>query len=49
MQYRQFVSEFVSKDMPVYFLNKDGEHKEYRFEQLLPLAFSLEQGEKYLS
>ncbi|KAI9250341.1 cytidine deaminase [Helicostylum pulchrum] len=38
---RQFVSEFVSKDMPVYLLNKDGDHKEYRFEQLLPLAFSL--------
>jgi cytidine deaminase len=34
--------------MPVYFLNNEGEHKEYKFGQLLPFAFGLEQGEKYL-
>ncbi|KAI9358183.1 cytidine deaminase [Pilaira anomala] len=45
---RQFVGEFVTKDMPVYFLNKSGEHREYKFEQLLPLSFGTEQGEKYI-
>ncbi|ORE05562.1 cytidine deaminase [Rhizopus microsporus var. microsporus] len=45
---RQFISEFVTASTPVYFLNAKGDHREYTFGQLLPLAFGLEQGERYL-
>ncbi|CAO3618016.1 unnamed protein product [Mucor hiemalis] len=45
---RQFISEFGQPDLPVYFLNAKGEHKEYKFGDLLPLSFGLEQGQKYL-
>ncbi|EPB85095.1 cytidine deaminase [Mucor circinelloides 1006PhL] len=45
---RQFISEFVSKDMPVFFLNKHGDHREYKFEQLLPFAFDYDSSKEYL-
>ncbi|KAI9267314.1 cytidine deaminase [Sporodiniella umbellata] len=45
---RQFISEFVPTTLPVFFLNKHGENKEFKFGELLPMAFGLEQGEKYL-
>jgi cytidine deaminase len=48
MNNRQFISEFVTASTPVYFLNAKGDHREYTFGQLLPLAFGLEQGERYL-
>ncbi|KAI7904374.1 cytidine deaminase [Cokeromyces recurvatus] len=37
---RQFIAEFSSPNMPVFFLNNKGEHKEYTFGQLLPFAFT---------
>ena len=46
--HRQFMSEFGSPEMPIYFLNVKGEHKEHKFGDLLPLSFGLEQGEQYL-
>lgn len=46
--FRQFISEFGQADLPVYFLNAKGDHKEYKFGELLPLSFGLEQGQKYL-
>jgi len=45
---RQFISEFVPKDMPVFFLNKHGDHREYKFEQLLPFAFDHDTSKEYL-
>lgn len=45
---RQFISEFVSESLPVYLVNTKGEHREYTFGQLLPLAFGLNAGQKYL-
>ncbi|CAO3703587.1 unnamed protein product [Rhizopus stolonifer] len=43
---RQFVSEFVSSTLPVFFLNIEGESKEYTFGELLPFAFGLEHLQK---
>ncbi|KAI9483952.1 MAG: cytidine deaminase [Benjaminiella poitrasii] len=37
---RQFISEFSSTSMPVFFLNKKGESKEFTVGQLLPFAFT---------
>ncbi|KAI8390354.1 cytidine deaminase [Blakeslea trispora] len=45
---RQFISEFATPEMPVYLLNTNGEHKELTVAELLPFAFGLEQGKKYL-
>ncbi|KAI8647722.1 cytidine deaminase [Parasitella parasitica] len=45
---RQFISEFATKDMPVYFLNKDGDHRQYKFEELLPFAFDYDSSRKFL-
>ncbi|KAI8988210.1 cytidine deaminase [Mycotypha africana] len=39
---RQFISEFSNAEMPIYFLNNKGEHREFTMGQLLPLAFNLE-------
>lgn len=48
VKYRQFISEFVKRDMPVYFVNSLGEYQEYTFEQVLPFAFGVVESEKYL-
>ncbi|CEP07018.1 hypothetical protein [Parasitella parasitica] len=45
---RQFISEFVAKDMPVYFLNKHREHRQYKFEELLPFAFDYDSSNEFL-
>lgn len=44
---RQVMSEFCAGDMPLYLSNKDGEYKEYSFDNLLPNRFVLkERGER---
>ncbi|CAO3642091.1 cytidine deaminase [Cunninghamella echinulata] len=45
---RQFISEFGPSSLPVYLLNNKGDYKLITLGELLPLSFSLEQGEKYL-
>ncbi|MDR2520019.1 MAG: cytidine deaminase [Eubacteriaceae bacterium] len=39
---RQFLSEFVSEDIPVYLINGKGEVREESFYSMFPHAFSLE-------
>ncbi|KAI8093614.1 cytidine deaminase [Halteromyces radiatus] len=45
---RQFISEFGPGSLPVYLLNTKGEFKLITLSELLPLSFSLEQGQKFL-
>jgi cytidine deaminase len=46
--HRQFISEFSKVDMPVYLLNLQGAAKETTMGELLPFAFGLEEGKKFL-
>ncbi|KAI8980320.1 cytidine deaminase [Pilobolus umbonatus] len=44
---RQFMSEFVTAELPVYSLTATGDHKAFSFEELLPHAFGLNEANKY--
>lgn len=37
---RQVISEFMGPEGQVFLANKDNDHQEYKFKQILPLAFS---------